>query len=91
MILAVFLISLLLLIAYSFSVTTSIHFLVANKAYRFLPYGVLIYALNSVTSIPVLEDILGKEKKDLPYIIVIGGVICLCVVLIRGWAVVGVS
>lgn len=91
MIVAIFLTTLTLLIIYGFTITTPSNFLLWDKTARFLPYGVLIYALNSASSVPILEDILGREKKALPYIIVLGGVICLSMVLLRGRAVVWIS
>ena len=91
LIVVVFLCTLTFLILYGFSITTPSHFLLWEKASWFLPYWVLIYALNSASSVPVLEDILGKEKKDLPYIIVIWWVFCMTMVLLRWWAVVGIS
>ncbi|MBP6910388.1 hypothetical protein KBC03_02210 [Patescibacteria group bacterium] len=79
----IFIGALVFLICYGFGVGTPEHFLLGDKAQRFLPYGVLIYALNSVTVIPVLEEVLNREKKDMPYIIIIGGIICMSLVLLR--------
>ncbi len=82
---------LIFLIIYGFLHTTPEHFLLGDKAQWFLPYGVLIYALNNASTIPVSEEILWREKKDLPFLIVIAGLICMSMVLLWWWAVVGMS
>lgn len=90
-IVALFLGMLLFVIIYGFSISTPTHYLINHATQRFLPYGVLIYCLNSVTSIPLIESLLWREKKDLPYIIVIGGIICMSIALLWWWSIVGIS
>lgn len=87
----IFVAMLLFLIIYGFSITTPSHFLASDSRYRFLPYGVLIYSLNSVSTIPLIEWLLDSEKKKLPRVIIIGWLICVAVVLLRGRSVVGIS
>lgn len=90
-IVTIFLAMLVSLIIYGFGHADLPNYLLGDKAYRFLPYGVLIYALNNASSIPVSEEILGREKKDLPFLIVIAGIFCMTIVLLRWRAIVGVS
>jgi tyrosine-specific transport protein len=61
-----------------------------NWLYIFLPYGVILYALDGLAAIPELEDIVAK-KRDLKKVIIWGTVIPAIIYLLFTLAVVGVS
>lgn len=54
-----------------------------DMSQRFIIYGVVIYALNGVSSIPIIQECLGADKKKLPHLIIGGGI--LCMILAIAW------
>lgn len=62
-----------------------------NWANLFLPYGVILFALQGASAIPQVEDILPGAQKKLRQVILLGGLIPIVVYFLFMTAVVGVT
>ncbi len=60
-----------------------------NAANIFLPFGIILFALKSIDSIPEIRMILGKDKKKLKKIILIGTIISVSFYILFSLIVVG--
>jgi amino acid permease len=66
-------------------------FAFADFSQSILPYGVALFALNSVSSIPAIEQILDGNKKKLKPTIIWGAVISIVITLAFGVVVSGIT
>lgn len=57
----------------------------------FLPYGIILFALQGASAIPQVEDILPHQQKRLRQVIIVGGLIPMIVYFLFMTAVVGVT
>ncbi len=62
-----------------------------NWANLFLPYGVILFALQGASAIPQVEDILPGDQKRLRQAILVGGLIPIVVYFLFMTAIVGVT
>lgn len=64
---------------------------VANWSAFAAPYGVVLFALSSVSMVPLLEELLEREKESMSRVIVWGGAISAAATALFGIAVLSVS
>ncbi len=57
----------------------------------FLPYGVVLFALSGLGAVPEMKDILGAQKRSLPYAIVFGLSLVVALYLVFSLSVLGVT
>lgn len=62
-----------------------------NWTNLFLPYGIILFALQGAAAIPQIEDVLPHQQKRLRQVILVGGVIPIIVYFLFMTAVVGVT
>ena len=90
-----FLISALLVIIalvgiFSFDQISWSNFTGTNWAYFFLPYGVIFFALHGTAAVPELQEVLGKEKKQMKKVIVWGSVIPIILYIVFCFFIIGI-
>ncbi len=56
----------------------------------FVPYGVILFALAGITSIPEMQEVVGEQKKKMKKAIIIGSVIPIILYILFAFIVVGV-
>jgi len=87
---ALLLVTVILIGVFSYNQIQTKNFSSFDYHYLFLPYGVILFALMGLPALPEVQEVLGKEKKKMKKVILLGSIIPIVLYLLFTVVIIGI-